>query len=187
MTDDEHYVTGEPYNLQVRASAPVVVHSPKVAKTVGNIANTVVDHVYAILPELAEMTDPAVRNVVVTGSNVWKYLYGEVPDPQSDIDIVYLVPETSDISAVNCAVVTEPLLRCLGLEYELGTPTYPVKLVVLPGRRYITADGRTVDIWVFPGTVEQALLNYPSESHAHCRAGFTITQGLTVLPNERAE
>lgn len=171
----------------------------KTSATDHNIANWIADHVARRFPELA--ANP-ICGAWFTGSNVWSLLYG-VPSPSAE--------------ALDWDIFTETELGAIQLVTGMGwnlLPSFPtrdkrykVRDPVVDARRlpslskkpspdgsaysdgfcYITEQG-DVDVWVTAsGSAVAELRTYPTESHAHCRAAFSFTDGLLILPNERAQ
>lgn len=166
----------------------------KVSTDCPNIANRIARHVAQRFPELAK--NP-IGGIWFTGSNVWSLLYGETT-PIADWDIFTL----DELSALR--LVT-------GMSWNM-CPAFPTKqkqtnervpivsVTNIPslsksvdshgnsyseGYCYLTEQGE-VDVWVCNGSALTELRTYPDKSHAHCRAAFSFTDGLIVLPNEAA-
>lgn len=142
----------------------------KVAKTWPNVANGVDSWLREKWPELV-----GVRGLWFTGSSVWSHLYAMYPPAKSDLDIFCL-----PLSAARYNEVSDGVLGALGLNILDSKRTY------LGARRWQSKRGQ-IDFWMsdFP-TVHQQLLAYSSDSHAQCRAAYSFTDGLVVLPNEKA-
>lgn len=151
----------------------------KVSKTDPNVANQIRDHLRARIPEAFE-----IDGVWVTGSNVWKFLYDETPDPTSDIDVICENINTTD------GDLTGPprsLLRIrMGATFMADTkPSLPCD-VQGDGANYM-AQCRTIDMWDTADDVIGSLNRYPEHSHAHARAAYNCKTGvLIVLPNPKA-
>lgn len=144
----------------------------KVSWTDANVANIIGNHLRTLLPEAFK-----IDGVWLTGSNVWRFLYGDVPSDTSDIDVM---------------VHDNGMAKGLLLEAtkaELVTNTTPSGHVDSDGQKYRLPNGRTMDIWTASQrTPAAALLTYPDHSHAQCRAAYNAKDGyLIVLPNPKAE
>lgn len=152
----------------------------KRSTTDANVANQIEAHLRSIIPEAFE-----VPGVWVSGSNVWKFLYGQVPAEDSDIDVIcepdnprggnLPTPRTQLVVRANAEAVREcqPSVPC---DVNGGGMKY---------RRM--RDGRTIDMWNADGDVIGSLRRYPEHSHAHCRAAYNCHDGvLIVLPNPKA-
>lgn len=171
----------------------------KTSTTEHNVANWIARHVADRFPELAANPIPGVW---FTGSNIWSMLYG-IPSPNAECGD-WDVFATSELTAIQ--LVT-------GMGWNL-LPAYPTrdkqanlkKPNVDPVRHipaltkslarngcsysdgfcYVTDRGE-VDVWVAAdGSALEEIRTYPIESHAHCRAAFSLTEGLIILPNEIA-
>lgn len=160
----------------------------KVSWTEPNVANQIADHLRRVIPEAFQ-----VPGVWVTGSNVWRFVYGDMPDPDADIDII-----------CERAEERSPRLEMrdlLKIKDEAPTAPSAAERSDLNGRKYLLEDGRTVDIWAPPiAEIEHTrienlglegilylLRQYPEHSHAHARCAYSPTLGiLVVLPNTAA-
>lgn len=171
----------------------------KTSTTEHNIANWIAQHVAARFPELA---DNPIPGVWFTGSNVWSMLYG-YPSASAqcgDWDVF----ATSELVAIQLvtgmgwnllpayptrdkqANLKKPIVSATGNIPSLTKSVAPNGCAYSDGFCYITERGE-VDVWVAAdGDVIDEIKAYPVESHAHCRAAFSFTDGLIVLPNERA-
>jgi hypothetical protein len=173
----------------------------KLSLSIPNAANFVAGHVAASFRSLA--IDP-VPGVWFTGSNVWSFVLGMDPRPGSDWDI-FVIGENDSLAEMIARTV---VLR-LGL---LNFPACPTDKKQTGGEKTISAgnvprlprlpnvdrynggdgfcyatDAGDIDVWI--STASDAageLRSYPSNSHAHCRAAFSFSEGLVVMPNERA-
>lgn len=160
----------------------------KVAWTLPNVANAVRAHVRSIAPELF-----AIPGAWVTGSNVWRFLYGGKPDPTSDLDIVCL--RTTEDRSVVLAVLD-------ALKLVMVSETRPSGASMdNTGAKYITESGRTVDVWKCPEPesyqevpedeltqVTRALRAYPEHSHAQAMAAYSpYLDLLVVIPNPKGD
>lgn len=160
----------------------------KVSKPWMNMANIIGEHLKRIAPDLA-----ARPNLWFSGSNVWSFLYGEVPAEDADIDVFYCGPHRQVLR--DGILGPEWQQARWKLMEDLGIPASErMHVPVRTGRHQdlygmgIQAlyKGRKLDVWDGGETVVETLSNYPTVSHAHCRAAFSFTDGLVVLPNEAA-
>lgn len=161
----------------------------KVSRPDPTIANELRDRVLARFPELA--TNP-IPGVWFTGSNIWTALLGEPAPVETDWDIML----------VDCVENTpfesgEELVKRLGL---LQYPSISTATKHRPdggkaygddeewgaGMCYRTPAGE-VDVWHVEDDVLGGLRRYPTQSHSHCRAAFSLTDGIVALPNELAD
>lgn len=169
----------------------------KVSLALPNLANQIAGHVAAQFPSLAGRR--AIPGVWFTGSNIWSFVVGCDPRPDADWDIF----ATSEGAAL--AVADRLRLRSFpscktsakrqGSAREINADHVP-RLVLADGEiwtgngpsygegySYATASGE-IDLWIStPGSALGELETYPEESHAHCRAAFSFTEGLLILPN----
>lgn len=178
-------------DLEVSARA----HVAKRSTTDHNIANVIADRVARRFPELAR-NPPS--QVWFTGSNIWTLLYGSGTGAElEDWDLFALTDSAASELVTTMGWHLLPSLSTGdkqkgGHEPSVNTLHVP-KLIERPegnlysdGYCYFTDHGQ-VDVWVaLRGDVLDELRTYPAESHAHCRAAFSFTDGLIVLPNERA-
>ncbi len=153
----------------------------KVSWTEPNLANLIEAHLRVVLPEAT-----GVDGIWVTGSNVWRFVYGDMPEPGSDIDVI-----------AELQTWTSPRQELKDrLKIVSSAPTAPstVSRPDLNGAKHLLEDGRTIDIWEnntgvtgIAGVVLM-LREYPEHSHAHCRAAYNPSSGmLLVLPNTKAQ
>lgn len=171
----------------------------KVSTNEHNVANWIACHVARRFPELA--TNP-IPGTWFTGSNVWSLLYG-VPSPSAEARDWDIFTET-ELGAIQLVTgmgwnllpsfptrdkrskVREPVVhehRMPSLSKKLG----PDGCAYSDGFCYVTEQG-DIDVWVTAeGSALRELQTYPPESHAHCRAAFSFTDGLLMLPNDRAQ
>lgn len=154
----------------------------KVAKTTPNVANQVAAHIQAIAPDLA-----MVKGLWFSGSNVWKFVYGETPADGSDIDCFFLQKAPMDFSMFEDQ--RHALLQRLGYE-DTDAVWDTVKTGAnldkyAQGCKFMHR-GRKVDVWVGHDNVAETLGDYPTASHAHCRVAFSFEHGLVIIPNEVA-
>jgi hypothetical protein len=166
----------------------------KLSLSIPNQANFVAGHVATAFPSLAR--DP-IDGVWFTGSNVWSFVLGIDPRSGSDWDI-FVMSESAALGVV----VRLGLLKFPACETDkkrtgerfISAGNFP-RLPRLPNvDRYSGGDGfcyatdaGDVDVWISTaGDPAGELRSYPSDSHAHCRAAFSFTGGLIVLPNEHA-
>lgn len=134
---------------------------------------------------------PAHGGVWYTGSKIWSKIYWDMtPNISHDTDIYCESYRTF------CSVMTQ--MNWWGHSYQSkdwnrsigNNGTLNIKTT---GRKFIpSGDARFqggIDIW-YPLdeslSVVDMLKAYPSESHSHCRAAYSPTQGLVILPNENA-
>lgn len=163
----------------------------KVSWTEPNVANRIRDHLLKVIPEAFD-----IDGVWVTGSNVWRFIYGNVPSPDADIDVfvedvvtTVVVPTPMGPGEVTDTARTLFLRR---LEIEAQAPTAPSAgaRADLEGTKSKLKDGRTVDVWrteYGSNPIVDTLMGYPEHSHAHCRAAYNCKTGvLIVLPNPKA-
>lgn len=169
----------------------------KYAHPFANLANAIEAHVTSTWPEVAR---EAPQGIWFTGSHIWYFLYPNLhqltPGLGRDWDIftigeaparwivgVYdwnhtpscrthdkwgVVPRIVDVS------------RIPAVPGSVGTSGYG------DGYSYQTDRG-IVDLWIseFDNPLAE-LRAYPTISHAHCRTAWSFTEGLLILPNERA-
>jgi hypothetical protein len=176
----------------------------KISLSLPNVANEIAARVAARWPELAR--DP-IPGVWFTGSNVWELLYPELSDRRPplgrDWDIFTIGEDAAHQVAARLGLARYPACRTKDKRHGAPMtidPAHVPNLVVLPmdcvdpdtgpsygeGYCYATERGE-VDLWIStPGDVLGELRTYPAGSHAHCRAAFSFTDGLVVLPNELA-
>lgn len=155
----------------------------KVARTDGNVANRIGAHLRAKWPELVN-----IPGLWFSGSQVWSFLYGEEPSETSDTDVFIVDSDTRPHSELPVWHPKNLLLKELGVVWNDGVDKHPRTgeagtTYAKDGRSWNTAKG-AIDLWTSPTSAQDALRNYPTASHAHCRAAFSFTEGLVVLPNE---
>jgi len=175
----------------------------KVSLSTPNVANAIAARITARFPELAE--DP-IPGVWFTGSNIWSLLYPDQPvlARDRDWDIFTLSQQAAHRVARRLGLAAHPACRTKDKRHHVpktidaahvphlvsGRPTEGVDPELGPsyGEGYCYATDRgEVDLWIStPGDVLGELRTYPTGSHAHCRATFSFTDGLVVLPNECA-
>jgi hypothetical protein len=167
---------------------------PKHSHPLMNLANVVEEHVTHTWPEIA-CAAPA--NLWFTGSHIWHFLYPDRPPPlvrDWDIFTIGVAParwivevygwnhtpscHTNDKWGVSPRIIDVSHI-----------PTIPGSVSASgygDGYSYQTDRG-IVDLWIseFDNPLAE-LRAYPTASHAHCRAAWSFTEGLIVLPNERA-
>lgn len=170
----------------------------KVSWTDRNVANDIKDHLQKLVPELFNNTVEGREDssflkaaVWVTGSNVWRFVYGDVPDPSSDIDIIVAIKGRPVYSPSHHQWFKEHdeardhLVKQLGLIQVASTSPSGVA-EEKKGAKYIDVKGRTFDIW-YAHTVQDALADYPEHSHAQARVAYSPAENLLVmLPNSKA-
>lgn len=162
----------------------------KVSSPTPNVANLIAAHIRRIAPELAE-----VKNLWFSGSNVWRWMYaGDPPAEDADLDVFFCGPHRS--VSVNGILGPEWYPAADRLIQDLGIPRGDSMHVPVRTGRDLDLygmglqalyKGRKLDVWAGGETVAETLSNYPTVSHAHCRAAFSFTEGLVVLPNEAAQ
>lgn len=160
--------------LEKAVSPPV-----KVSRTTPNVANQIREHLRIYIPEAFE-----VDGVWITGSNVWKFLYGETPDLGSDIDVICENIATTNGDLIGPA--RSVFRTVLGATHVTDCkPSLPCD-VQGNGSKY-ESKGRTIDMWDATDSVIGSLERYSEHSHAHCRAAYNCKTGvLIVLPNLKA-
>lgn len=159
--------------------------------TDGNIANRIAAHVAKRFPDLAAHP---IGDIWFTGSSVWSLVYG-LPSPGHDWDIFALneLAATQLVTTMNwnfCpAFKTREKRtgdRTPEINWEKNIPTGHGRSSYSDGYCYMTPGGE-VDVWISDsGSAAVELRSYPIASHSHCRAAFSFTDGLIVLPNENA-
>ncbi len=186
-----------------------MIHPWKRSLPVANVANLVEDHVAESWPELL---DHPVPGLWFTGSRIWSLLYPDLagvagyraPRGERDWDIFSLVdgPARELVDLVGLArwpacLTLDKRAVDAGLSARTVSPAHVPRLVSRDprdgsapsyddGYSYLTDRGE-VDLWVSSlGGVVAELRDYPPDSHAHCRAAFSLEDGLVVLPNETA-
>lgn len=175
----------------------------KQSRPLANLANAIEEHVTRAWPEIARA---APTDVWFTGSNVWHLLYPDLPvqdlAPIRDWDIFTIgedparwLVETLEWNRMPSCRTSDKwnsLPRTIDIEH---IPTIPAIQTIDPaghvhgygdGYSYQTSRG-IVDLWISSlGSALAELRAYPTVSHAHCRAAWSFTDGLIVLPNEQA-
>lgn len=164
-----------------------------------NIANWVAQHVARWFPDLAKNPIPGVW---FTGSNIWSMLYG-IPSPSAEAKDWDIFTLDEDAALKLVTGMGWNLLPSFKTKDKWTRPHDPeINVANLPklsqridtngnayseGYCYVTPIG-DVDVWVTgTGSVYEEIRTYPASSHAHCRAAFSFTAGLIVMPNEMAE
>lgn len=151
----------------------------KESLTDANVANQIAAHLMHRCPELC-----AIPDLWFSGSNVWSFLYGKEPPPDSDIDVFMIGTTTNDVW-----VADQRISLCRRLGIAADDMTLSMVRTGFDGDLYMQGvkalyKGTKLDIWECGETPWVALRNYPTKTHAHCRAAFSFTDGLIVLPNE---
>jgi hypothetical protein len=173
----------------------------KVSLPTPNIANAIAERIADKFPELAD--DP-IGGIWFTGSNVWSLLYPDQPVRERDWDIFAVSEQAAHRVAVRLSLAANPACRTKDKRHHVPKTISAAHVPNLAGVRptedvdsefgpsygggycYATDRGE-VDLWIStPGDVLGELQTYPTGSHAHCRAAFSFTDGLIVLPNECA-
>lgn len=153
---------------------------PKVALTWRNPGNVVLDRIIALSLD-ALSGQPG---VFITGSQVWKPVYGLEVAVDADIDIIVTGDEVLAQERVRSVV------RVLELE-DTGILTGPSlekdrEATTVAGAKYSTPAGGTVDIWGM-SDIHSALRQYPKESYASAKMAWDCEHGcLLVYPNDLA-
>lgn len=155
----------------------------KVALTSPNVANIIAAHIRAVAPDLV-----GIPNIWFSGSNVWKHLYGETPDADADIDVFFLKACSKELGGYKdpCMYLRAELGLTSADAYWLNFKTCANKGSYARGCKFLH-NGRKVDCWQGKDSIAATLNDYPKASHAHCRAAFSFTDGLVVLPNEASK
>lgn len=161
----------------------------KVSSTTPNVANLIAAHIQRIAPELAK-----VPNLWFSGSNVWRWLYaGDPPAEDADIDVFFCGEHRTvwkeGILGPEWHQAADVLIKDLGIPSgdSMHSPVRTGRNLDMYGVGIKALyNGRKLDVWAGGDTVAETLNNYPTTSHAHCRAAFSFTEGLVVLPNEAA-
>jgi hypothetical protein len=153
-----------------------------------NVANRIAAHLSAKWPELV-----GVHGLWFSGSQVWSHLYGKEPPATSDTDVFVLADAPPvQVSTMLGVTTRSPLAQMVA---QLGLSEADAKPRAVPAEKpHYEPDGMDIehprgsfDIWTTKApTVQGALHMYP-RSHSHCRAAFSFTEGLVVLPNEEAK
>lgn len=159
-----------------------------------NLANEVEQHVAHTWPELEGAAD-----IWFTGSHIWHFLYPDLPQRSPpllrDWDIFTIGDAPArwlvNLYRWNHMPSCQTSVKW-GVPRIINTshiPTIPGSVSLNgygDGYSYQTDRG-IVDLWIseFTSPVDE-LRAYPTASHAHCRAAWSFTAGLIILPNERA-
>lgn len=153
---------------------------PKTALTTANTANVVKEHLESL--GLGVLFGKA--GVYVTGSRVWKLANGLTPAALADVDII-LIGDEEQTSLLRVNVI-EALNLSAGLVATGPSMTEDRELATLPGIKYLTQSGLTVDIWGM-ANIHKALQGYPEHSHASSRMAWDCENGcLLMYPNSQA-
>jgi hypothetical protein len=168
----------------------------KQSHPLANLANRVEQHVTHTWPEIARAAPPAVW---FTGSHIWHFLYPELsercPPLIRDWDIFtigdtparWIVEVYGWNHAPSCRTSDKwSAARTIDTSH---IPAIPGSVSVSgygDGYSYQTDRG-IIDLWIseFANPLDE-LRAYPTASHSHCRAAWSFTEGLIILPNERA-
>lgn len=176
-----------------------IQRTDKVSWTRPNPANAIEAWLMAKWPDF-----PKIQYVWITGSSVWRHVYGEEVEPDADLDIFvsrnghpYISPYAS-FSFADATTRADRLYKEIGeaeaevlmwaRKHETAPPTENAKLTTsLGGTRVYTSKG-SFDIWQANGTfVRDQIGNYPPASHAHCKAAVCpATRELIIMPNDAA-
>ena len=180
-----------------------MAHAWKRSLPIDNIANVVEDAVWNKWPELARSPIPGLW---FTGSSIWRLLYpssghlgcttgGEIGsrdwdmfvlDADSASQVVTRMRWTAFPACPTHAKKDSSIAKTIS-EYNVprvkdgsdGTPYGD-------GVSYETDRG-IVDLWISTTTSAlEEIRAYPEGSHDHCRAAFSFSDGLIVLPNPLA-
>ena len=134
-----------------------------------------------------------------TGSTVWALMYGLRPDLDADLDMFIELPdgmrnamfrqETTAAIAQDRPVDMNYLYNCAPVKWiESHIKDSPAYVAInkngsIGGRRYATPQGQ-LDYWVCSSDVFSQLMNYPHNSHGHCKAAFSFYRNaLVIMPN----
>ncbi len=166
---------------------------PKCSHSLVNLANVIEEHVAHTWPEIARAAPP---DIWFTGSRIWNFLYPTLlPALVRDWDIFTIGSAPARWIVGVYGWNHTPSCRT---SEKWGTPRIidETRIPQIPGS--VNASGyddgysyRTdrgiVDLWIseFDNPLAE-LRAYPTASHAHCRAAWSFTDGLIVLPNESA-
>jgi hypothetical protein len=174
----------------------------KVSHPLANLANMIEEHVTHTWPEIARTAPP---DVWFTGSHIWHFLYPELsqrePPLIRDWDIFTIEDATAQWIIGVYGWNRRPSCRTSDkwgrAPRIIDVTRIPVLQTRTPrggisvsgygdGYSYQTDRG-IVDLWISDlGSPLAELKAYPTVSHAHCRAAWSFTDGLIVLPNEHA-
>lgn len=171
--------------------------SRKVSLTLENAADRIHAWLEKEWPEVAAIKHPGIW---LTGSKIWRQVYGMEPETDSDLDIFVMAnqtiegPLTRDIlsKAHDGRLGSRPCALHRLLSTELRRMAVPAKAgakmkTSLGGERIHTERG-SVDLWTcrLPSPRDQ-LMNYPEESHGQARVAYCPANGeLIILRNPRA-
>jgi hypothetical protein len=172
----------------------------KQSHPLANLANTIEVYVACAWPAIAQAVP---TNIWFTGSHIWYFLYPDLYLPllQRDPPLI----RDWDIFTIGAAPA-QWLVELHGWNLtpscrttEKWTAPRIIETSNIPktpgsvsmsgygdGYSYKTDRG-IVDLWIseFESPLAE-IREYPTESHAHCRVAWSFTDGLIVLPNERA-
>lgn len=160
----------------------------KTAQPWPNTANKVKAHIAAKWPELT-----TVPGLWFSGSQVWSFLYDKEPPADSDWDI-FVCKDAAPVVSYEGAFLAGPTrIERPPLEEAMArikplsvTPRTPANPKYTSNGADVKTDRGDIDVWTSHGaSVAAVLRDYPA-THAHCRAAFSFTEGLVVLPNEAA-
>lgn len=168
-----------------------VAPARKYQRIAPHIGNTVNEHVVNLCPELRGM-----KGAFLTGSNVWKFLYDEKPDPTSDVDVIVTRTERVPYNGQRDLLLPqwrETRRRIVEMyDMQFVDNTFPSigdrnEEDIGEGVKYLARagalKGRTVDIW-FATNLATGLRSYPGHSHGHARAAWCFhEEALVVMPN----
>ena len=163
--------------------------SKKVSLTLENAADRIHAWLQVEWPEIMTWRDP---NIWLTGSKIWRQVYGLMPDSDSDLDIFVMACGPMDRPG-GCIRPGDPCNLHLSLSEWFRRMEIPVKAgtkmkTSLGGER-IHTDRGAVDLWTcrLPSPRDQ-LMNYPEESHGQARVAYCPANGeLIILRNPRAQ
>jgi hypothetical protein len=159
-----------------------------------NLANVVEEHVTHTWPEIALA---APTDIWFTGSHIWHFLYPDRPPPlvrDWDIFTIGVAPARwivgiygwNHTPSCHTSHKWGASPRIINVSHIPAIPGSVSASGYGDGYSYQTDRG-IVDLWIseFDNPLAE-LRAYPTASHAHCRAAWSFTKGLIVLPNERA-
>lgn len=170
---------------------------PKHSHPLMNLANVIEKHVARTWPEIAHA---APTDVWFTGSHIWHFLYPDLPQRYPPL-----------VRDWDVFTIGDPPARWIVEVYGWNrTPSCRTsdkwgasprvidvsRIPAIPGSVSVSGygdgysyqtDRGIVDLWIseFDNPLAE-LRAYPTSSHAHCRAAWSFTEGLIVLPNEKA-
>lgn len=162
---------------------------PAPRSTEPNVANKIAAHIRAKWPELV-----GVPGLWFSGSQVWSFLYDKEPPADSDWDIFVCKNAAPVVSyeggflgsptRTERAPLEEALYRIKPLKV---TPRQPPNPMYSSNGSDVETERGDIDVWTSEAeSPQRAIRDYPA-SHSHCRAAFSFTEGLVVLPNEAAQ